>query len=71
LLIGSSPLPFACLGFHYAVWRNPLPGTYVPRAGPNGGKAERAKSPASLALFGALTGVSALAAVFLGVLLAG
>jgi putative copper export protein len=31
----------------------------------------RAKSPAGLAVFGALTGVSALAAVFLGVLLAG
>lgn len=31
----------------------------------------RARSPAGLAVFGALTGVSALAAVFLGVLLAG
>jgi len=31
----------------------------------------RARSPAGLAIFGALTGISALAAVFLGVLLAG
>ena len=31
----------------------------------------RARSPAGLAVFGALTGISALAAVFLGVLLAG
>jgi putative copper export protein len=31
----------------------------------------RAKSPAGLAIFGALTGVSALAALFLGILLAG
>jgi putative copper export protein len=31
----------------------------------------RARSPAGLAIFGALTGVSALAALFLGVLLAG
>ncbi len=31
----------------------------------------RARSPAGLAVFGALTGVSALAALFLGVLLAG
>jgi putative copper export protein len=31
----------------------------------------RAKSPAGLAVFGALTGISALAALFLGVLLAG
>jgi putative copper export protein len=31
----------------------------------------RSKSPAGLAVFGALTGVSALAALFLGVLLAG
>jgi putative copper export protein len=31
----------------------------------------RAKSPAGLAVFGALTGISALAALFLGILLAG
>jgi hypothetical protein len=31
----------------------------------------RARTPAGLAVFGALTGVSALAALFLGVLLAG
>ena len=31
----------------------------------------RARSPAGLAIFGALTGVSALAALFLGILLAG
>lgn len=31
----------------------------------------RARSPAGLALFGALTGISALAALFLGILLAG
>jgi len=31
----------------------------------------RARSPAGLAIFGALTGLSALAALFLGILLAG
>jgi hypothetical protein len=31
----------------------------------------RARSPAALAVFGALTGISALVALFLGILLAG
>jgi len=46
---------------------DPAPGT----GGVTAALHARARSPAGLAIFGALTGLSALAALFLGILLAG
>src|SRR5215831_11298906 len=55
--------------FNQVAW--PAFGILVITSGVTAALHARARSPAGLAIFGALTGVSALAALFLGILLAG